>query len=106
VRALQILLTLFGALALLSLGAVSASASAGTPPCHQTAEMADHGPSKAPQPTKPLKVMGCCVACVATPLFEPLPQTRPVIGPAAVPAGSLPSLAGRALAPELDPPKA
>lgn len=104
-RALQILLTLFGALALLSLGAVGASASPATPPCHQTAGMADHGPAQTPQQTKALKVMGCCVACVATPLFQPSPQTRPVVTTDPIRPSALPSLTGRAPSPELDPPR-
>ncbi|CAN5176730.1 hypothetical protein BH10PSE2_BH10PSE2_08180 [soil metagenome] len=106
VRALQILLTLFGALALLSLGAVSAIASPMVPaPCHAMADMADHSGSKGQPAPKAAMAMGCCVACVAPPAVLPTPAAAPdalhsvvTIGFPALPLGRRPS-------PEPGPPK-
>jgi hypothetical protein len=94
VRSLQILLTLFGALAVLSLGAFGAvAAPRDVAPCHQ---QSDHHRSPEKTPTV-MKAMICCVACVAPLDFEPAetpslavpPRRQPVSS--SVPAGRLPS---------------
>lgn len=103
IRTLSMLL---GALAVLWLGAVSgpAPAQAATPPCHEMTM--DHGaPADAPSPDKPMKTMGCCVACVATPMPQP-PVRAAVRAPAPVLAIGPQTLpVGRSPAPEPGPPR-
>jgi hypothetical protein len=101
VRALQFLLTLFGALAVLTLGALPAGAAPSMPPCHEMG-----GPPAHNAPDKPVKVMGCCVVCVAAPIAPPVdgtpvppPLARVVPEPMGLPAGLTP-------APEPGPPRA
>lgn len=107
---LRTVLMLCGALAVLLLGALPASASGpAAPPCHETSAPMHHGdaPAQSPQgPTKALKVMACCVLCVAAPAVPP-------VQPASAPTASrdhhpLPAarLTGRGPAPEHGPPRA
>lgn len=100
----QSLLLLIGALSVLALGAVGASASPATAaPCHETGQPSpDQTPNHAP---KAMKTMICCVACVAAPTLDPSPisgltlsPSRIVAMPAAIPAGQL-------LSPEPGPPR-
>ncbi|RZJ01211.1 MAG: hypothetical protein EON90_04595 [Brevundimonas sp.] len=100
-RAFQLLLTLFGALAVLTLGAAPAGAATAMPSCH---EMSGEPAREAPD--KPMKTMGCCVVCVATPIAPPvdgaatpLPRTR--IAPKAIDLW-----VGLTPAPEHGPPRA
>lgn len=104
IRTLSMLL---GALAVLWLGAVPMPAvSDEAPPCHEMT-MKHGAPADAParSPDKPMKVMGCCVACVAVPLPQPPVRTAvrtpaPVltVGPQALPVGRTPT-------PEPGPPR-
>ena len=96
---------LLGALAVLWLGATPISAvSAEAPSCHEMSM--DHGaPAEAPSPDKPMKAMGCCVACVAAPLPQPpvraalrAPTPTLAIGPQTLPVGRTPT-------PEPGPPR-
>lgn len=101
------LILLLGVLAVLALGGVGGSA----PPAMAAA--ACHGEAS-PHPArdggqapaeKPMKVMGCCVACVAAALPRPAEaprasriEDRPVAGPSTI-------LTGRRPTPEPAPPR-
>ena len=101
---LRTLSLLLGALAVLTLGALAAPApaSAETAPCHSMT----HGEAPAPSPDKPMKAMGCCLACVAAPLPQP-PVRAAVRAPAPDRTPRLTMLpAGRSPAPEPGPPRA
>lgn len=103
---LRTLLMLAGALAVLTLGALPAAAGPAAPPCHEMAGMT-HGGAPAPgqAPTKAIKVMACCVMCVAAPASPPL---QPAASPAAAgdhPARPAAPLTGRGPAPEHGPPR-
>jgi hypothetical protein len=103
---LRTLLMLAGALAVLTLGALPAAAGSAAPPCHETSGSMHHGDAPAQAPTKAIKVMACCVMCVAAPAAPPL---QPVAS-ALVTADHhpLPSarMSGRGPAPEHGPPRA
>jgi hypothetical protein len=99
--ALRTLCLLFGALAALTLGALSASPVRAAPSCHDGAS-GSHAPQ---HPDKPTKAMECCVACVAAAAPAPPPRTPVVLpvparaaAPVALPAGLHP-------APEPHPPR-
>ena len=102
-RFLRSLLFLAGALAVLSLGAVNASASPReAPPCH---EMGAGAPGQPQAPAKVMKAMICCVACVAAPAVpaadvvgRSVAAGHPAARPFALPAG-------RRLTPEPAPPR-
>ena len=98
VRTLMILL---GAFAVLTLGATP-MASASEPPCHSRSHEApaDQRPSKA------LKVMNCCVACVVAPRIEPVATPQAALPAASVFARSLSSLSGLTPSPAHGPPRA
>lgn len=103
---LRTLLMLCGALAVLTLGALPAAAGPATPPCHEMAGMTHGAPDPTPAPAKAIKVMACCVMCVAAPAIPP-------VQPAAAPTTTgchhpLPAarLAGSGPAPEHGPPRA
>ena len=107
-RAVQALMMLLGALAVLMTGAVPASAGTdapSSPPCHE-ATMLHHG-AETPSPAhdKAMKAMDCCVACVATPTLRSPERTRMVAPQPAVaaPLAALP--AGERPAPEPHPPR-
>lgn len=108
-RALQALVMLLGALAVLMIGAIPASATVGapsTPPCHETAS--HHAGAEAPAPTGPgkaVKAMDCCVACVGAPALTPPARARLTAPPpsVAMTPGSLPT--GERPAPEPHPPR-
>lgn len=93
-KAIQILLAVCGALAVLSLGAFGAvAAPSEVAPCHQQ-DHHDRAPDKAPMA---MKAMICCIACV-TPLdleatAAPAPGLAPrrLPAPTALPAGRLPT---------------
>lgn len=97
---------LLGALAVLWLGAVPMpAASAEAPPCHEMTM--GHGAmpdAPAPSPEKPMKVMGCCIACVAASLPQPVrtavraPAPVLTVGPQTLPVGRTPT-------PEPGPPR-
>ena len=100
---LSSILMLIGALAVLSLGAVGASAApASTPPCHETGAPMSDPPEHSP---KAMKAMICCVACVGA----PSPSSPPLPGLAASPSrlviGLVDMPAGRLLSPEPGPPR-
>ncbi|WP_313443974.1 hypothetical protein [Brevundimonas sp.] len=103
-KTVQSLLLLIGALSVLALGAVGASASPTTAaPCHETGQSS---PEQIPNhAAKAMKAMICCVACVAVPTLDPAPVSGPTLSPsriAAVPA-ALP--VGQLLSPEPGPPR-
>jgi len=94
---------LIGALAVLSLGAVGASAApVSTPPCHEAvgpvSDSSDHSP-------KAMKAMICCAACVAapSPTCPPLPDRS--VSPSRLAVGLIDMPAGRLLSPEPGPPR-
>ena len=105
-RALQALLMLLGALAVLMIGALPASAlsdSSSAPPCHET--MSHASGAETPSPDKPMKAMECCVVCVTAPTLRAperarlaTPRPAPAVRLAALPAGERP-------APEPHPPR-
>ena len=103
-KIIQSLLMLLGALAVLSLGAVGASASpAAAAPCHETggstpAKAPDHAP-------KAMKAMICCVACVAAPTPDAAPLPGPRVSPARASLAPVAMPAGRLLSPEPGPPR-
>jgi hypothetical protein len=107
-RALHALMMLLGALAVLTVGAVPASARgdvASAPPCHETTMHHDGAGTPSPAPEKAMKTMACCVACVTMPSVLPPEQPRAIApapaviaAPAALPAGERP-------APEPHPPR-
>ena len=66
-RAFQLLLTLLGAFAVLTLGTLPAGAATATPPCHEMSGGPVHQ-----VPDKPVKAMGCCVVCVSAPVVPPV----------------------------------
>ncbi|WP_428155244.1 hypothetical protein [Brevundimonas sp.] len=102
-KILQSLLLLIGALAVLALGTVGASASPAAAPCHETGQpMPEEAPSHAP---KAMKAMICCVACVATPTLDPAPLSGLKVSPARLAAVLIDMPAGRLLSPEPGPPR-
>ena len=109
-RGLTFLLMLLGALGVLMLGAVPASAmgGGGAAPCHEMAMGAEPAPD-APAPVhdngKAMASMTCCVSCVAAPCLQPPsrpaaihPEAPQTPRPTALPAGLTP-------APEPGPPR-
>ncbi|WP_241004603.1 hypothetical protein [Brevundimonas fontaquae] len=100
----QSLLLLIGALSVLALGTVGASASpANAAPCHETGQSSpEQTPSHAP---KAMKAMVCCVACVAAPTLNPAPISALTLSPARVAAVRAALPAGRLLSPEPGPPR-
>ncbi|MDQ8027749.1 MAG: hypothetical protein REJ23_03410 [Brevundimonas sp.] len=103
---LRTLLMLCGSLAVLTLGALPASAAGpAAPPCHETSGAMHHGDTPAQTPTKAIKVMACCVMCVTAPL--PAPVEAAVVA-ARTDLSPLPvtRLNGHAPAPEHGPPRA
>lgn len=104
IRTLSVLL---GALAVLWLGTVPMpAASAEAPPCHEMTMSHGTAPdAPAPSPDKPMKAMGCCVACVAASLPQP-PVRAALRTPAPVHAARHQApLAGLTTAPEPGPPR-
>lgn len=101
-RAIQFLLTLFGALAVLSLGALP-SAAATPPPCHEMGGGVSHEtPAK---PDKPMKAMGCCVVCVAAPVTPPAADGPSDLPRAHTTPRRIEPLTGLTPAPEPGPPR-
>lgn len=110
-RILMALLSVLAALTLIGLGTVSASAATTeAAPCHEAASaMAGHHgmtDDDAPKPpAKAMKLMACCIACVAaTPVAPEATQVvfaRPGVQPALQPIRT-----GLIPAPEPEPPKA
>ncbi|MEY4555838.1 MAG: hypothetical protein RL093_957 [Pseudomonadota bacterium] len=105
-RSLNVILMLLGALSVLMLGVVPASAMTGeAPPCHETAAISQsHHEGPAPS-GKALATMACCVSCVVAPVLQaPSRETtdHPERPAAPVPV-SLPI--GLSPAPEHGPPK-
>ncbi|NBB65324.1 hypothetical protein GVN18_39355 [Pseudomonas sp. ODNR1LW] len=103
------LLLLIGALAVLSLGAlgVSASPAAASAPCDETRHAApDQTPDQPVKaPGKTMKVMACCVACVAAPNLDTVLDPAPTVSPARLTALLLDVPAGLLLSPEPGPPR-
>lgn len=104
---MRFLLMLMGVASVLSLGAVSASAApASEPPCHQTEGAAPHHPGgPASDAPRSMKVMACCVACIAA---SPLPAAAPeeATRGAASTGFALSALPrGRSPAPPIGPPR-
>lgn len=110
VRSLNLILMLLGALSVLMLGAVPASAQSGdAPPCHEaTATSASHHETPAPsgKPGKVTAAMACCVSCVVAPALQP--PSRPLTAHPETPAAPVPASlpVGLSPAPEHGPPKA
>jgi hypothetical protein len=108
VKIVQSLLLLIGALSVLALGAVGASASpAAAAPCHETGhETGQSSPDQTPNHApKAMKAMICCVACVATPTLDPAPMSGPTVSPSRVAAVPSTLPAGQLLSPEPGPPR-
>ena len=104
---LRILSIHFGALAVLWIGAAGAPAMAANDtdhPCHDMAAGSDTD-QKTPASGQ-MKAMGCCVACVAVAL--PQPVARPAMSPSPATHPSRPGLlpGGERPAPEHGPPRA
>lgn len=110
VRSLNLILMLLGALSVLMLGAVPASAKAGdAAPCHETvaASQSHHqAPARSEKPEKATAAMACCVSCVVTPALQP--PSRPLAGHAGSPGAPVPASlpVGLSPTPEHGPPKA
>lgn len=107
VRLFQSLLTLMGALAVLTVGALPAMAQPDHPPpsCH---EMSAHGvghetPEKAPAHS--MKAMACCALCVTTPVPPPAAATEIASADKALPPLPALSMIGLTPSPEPDPPR-
>jgi hypothetical protein len=99
------LLFLLGALSVLLLGAVAPGPAQAEPaPCHEMAGMSSETP--APSSERPIKSMGCCIACIAASIVAPPDGAGPVLRPPSPQPAvrALPS--GRRLSPETGPPKA
>ena len=104
---LRTLLMLGGALAVLTVGALPASTGPAAPPCHETSGQMHHGDTPVQQqgPAKALKVMACCVMCVAAPAVPPVqPATTPAAGRDHHPLPAV-RLTGRGPAPDHGPPR-
>lgn len=99
---------LLGALAVLMTGVVPALAlpgDASPPPCHEMTAAHGEASSQSTDPGKAMKVMNCCVACVAAPVLHPpargrltTPRPMATAAPMALPSGERPS-------PEPHPPR-
>lgn len=99
------LLFLLGALGVLLLGAVApASAQTEPAPCHEMAGMGPETP--APSSERPIKSMGCCIACVAAGVVAPPTGAAVAIRPRTPEPAPRPLPSGRRLLPETGPPKA
>lgn len=98
---LRTLMILLGALAVLTLGATPMAAMAEEPPCHSQ----DHQPPTDQPASKAMKVMNCCVACVAAPRIEP--AATPEVSPPTETVFAAPSsrLFGLSLMPAHGPPR-
>lgn len=107
-RALQALMMLLGALAVLIIGALPASAltdASSAPPCHETTTHSSGTETPSPAPDKPMKAMDCCVVCVTAPTLRPPDRAR-LAPPRPAPAVRLTALpAGERPAPEPHPPR-
>jgi hypothetical protein len=101
VRAFRLLLTLFGALAVLTLGALPAAAATSMPSCH---EMGSEPAHKAPD--KPVKVMGCCVVCVTASIIPPVDGASPPLPRTRIAPKPIDLRVGLTPAPEHGPPRA
>lgn len=103
--AVRTLMILLGVFAVLALGAAPMAAMAEAP-CHsQPHETPAEAPAD-PAPSKALKMMGCCVACVSAPSVEPAEALRPPL-PGDLPAAASASLrAGLSPRPAHGPPRA
>lgn len=110
VRSLNLILMLLGALSVLMLGAVPASAEAGdAASCHDavaTSQPSHEAPALPGKPGKAVAAMACCVSCVVAPELQPPtremvvhPETPGAPVPANLPVGLSPT-------PEHGPPKA
>ena len=108
-RALQAMVMLLGALAVLMTGIVPAMAMPGDdaspPPCHEMGVEQREASSQPTHPGKAMKTMDCCVACVAAPVLSPpargrltTPRPMATAAPMALPSGERPS-------PEPHPPR-
>lgn len=99
------LFMLLGALGVLLLGAVApALADSAPPPCHEMA--APEQGDTAPRPDKPMKSMGCCVACIAAPAITPPDRSGVAMRPVSLAPASSALPVGRRLTPETGPPRA
>jgi hypothetical protein len=107
VKIVRFILMLMGVASVLSLGAVAASAApASDPPCHQTGNAATHHTGEpASDAPRSVKVMACCVVCVAA---SPLPAAAPEqveTGAASTGFALSTLLRGRSPAPAIGPPR-
>ncbi|QYF87941.1 hypothetical protein [Brevundimonas sp. PAMC22021] len=106
-KIVRIILMLMGVASVLSLGAVAASAApVSEPPCHQTEGAAPHHPGgPASEAPRSMKVMGCCVACIAASPISAASPDQVTTGSAStgVVLTILPS--GRSPAPAVGPPR-
>lgn len=104
------LFSLIAALTLPGLGVADAWASPVEPaPCHADrngapSSQGDDGSAPAHSPAKAMKMMACCIACVAAPLPTPTARPGAVARPSVAPRLQA-AVLGRTVAPEPDPPK-
>jgi hypothetical protein len=110
VRSLNLILMLLGALSVLILGALPASAKTGdaAAPCHEAAATSPshhEAPVPSGKPEKGMVTMACCVSCVVAPALQSPaselaahPEAPAVPVPASLPVGLSPT-------PEHGPPK-
>lgn len=111
VRSLNLILMLLGALSVLMLGAIPASAMTGeaSPPCHEaaTASPSHHeAPVGSGKPGKAMTAMACCISCVVTAALQP--PSRDLSAHSEAPAAPVPTSlpVGLSPSPEHGPPKA
>jgi len=116
VHALRIILTLIGALAVLLLGPVTATASAtAAPACHDLSIPVDHGSEDAAHQgsshdtsshdQKPMKPMGCCAGCVTPPMYQPRAATTPSLSATLIRPAVADMPRGLSPSPEHGPPR-
>lgn len=76
-RALQAVLLLLGALAVLTIGVAPSVAATKAPACHDMSAQHGSGSPAAPG-DKAVKAMNCCIACVAAPSLRAPERAAPV----------------------------
>ena len=105
--ALRTLMMLIGALAVLTLGALTSAgpAEAAAASCHEVGQEAPKGHGSHDAPAKAAMPMACCVACVAA--VTPQPPIRAAVAPPAPAHDRLSPLppVGEHPAPEPHPPR-
>ena len=109
-RSLSLIIALFGVIAMLTLGASGAWASAAPMSCHEMTSSARHGgmsqggDAPAHAPAKAQMVMGCCIACVS-PAMQQAPAAVATKHPLLLQPTRFDLPRGRSPSPEHGPPK-